>query len=138
MTLVEIIVTIAIMGIIASISMPNTRIREYRLQSQARILLNDIRKIKHRSMTEGGTHILYLEGDSYVVKSTTNYVKHEERVELGEDMKIVDNLERKISFNSNGCPIKAGTITIEDKVTMKFHDITIIPYTGRILLKQQE
>ena len=119
-----------------SICMPKNKIREYKLESQARILLNDIRVIKHRSRTEGGTHMIHLRDYDYVIKSTTKNINQVKKVDFGSDIRLVDKLMKEISFNSNGSPINPGTITIEDPVIKKSHKITIVPLTGRILLKE--
>lgn len=124
------------MGIVTSMCVPKNRIKEYKLQSQARILLNDLRTIKHSSMTEGGTHAIYLEENNYIITNKSKYSNKSRKVELGEGIKLVNNAGRNLSFNYNGSPINSCTITIIDQTIMKYHEITIVPHTGRILLKE--
>lgn len=124
------------MGIVTSMCVPKNRIREYRLDSQARILLNDLRTIKHMSMTEGGTHTIYLRENGYIITNKSKHSNKSRRVELGEGIKLTNNTGRNLSFNYNGSPINSCTITIIDQTIMKHHEITIVPHTGRILLKE--
>lgn len=131
MTLIELIIVIAILGILAAICIPKNRMRYYRLDSQVKILTSEIRKARHKVMTEGGHHLIVLDENSYMI---SNGITHSKIVELGEDIWIGDNLGRKVRFNPSGSPRRSGSITIQDMVTMKRYDITIVPYTGRILL----
>lgn len=134
MTLIELILVIAILGIITSICLPKNNIRDYKLHSQAKLLTNEIRVIRHKVMTEGGFHGIILQENYYMI---TNGITHSKIVELGEDIYLGDNLGKQVKFNPDGSPRNAGSIIIQDKKTMKYYDITIVPYTGRILLKKE-
>lgn len=132
-TLIELIIIIAIMGIITSTFIPRNRASDYRLYSQARLLTNEIRMTRYKVMTEGGFQGIVINENSYSIVNDSKVIR---KVELGEDFHITENLGSKIKFDLNGIPIKGGSITIKDKHTKKSHIITIVPYTGRVLLKE--
>ena len=131
MTLIELIIVIAIIGILAAISIPKNNMRHYRLDSKVKILTSDIRKVRYKVMTQGGRDNIVLRENSYIISngSTLNNV-----VEFGEDISIGDNLGKQVRFNPSGTPKNSGSITIEDVITLKRYEITIVPHTGRILL----
>ena len=132
-TLIELIIVIAIIGIIASICMPKNRVSDYKLHSQAKLLTSEIRMIRYKVMTEGSFESIVINENSYSIVNDSKVIN---KVELDENFYITENLGSKIKFNLNGTPLKGGSITIKDKNTQKSHVITIVPYTGRVLLKE--
>lgn len=132
MTLIEVIIVIAILGIVTYISIPRYKTRNYKLHSQAQLLTNDIRKTRYKAMTQGGSPYIVLQENYYVVreKNTANL-----RVELGQDIWLGENLGSELKFSPNGSPKKGGTITIKDLKTNRCYNITVVPYTGRVLLQ---
>ena len=132
MTLIEVIVVISILAIITSIITPKNNIRNYRLKSYARTMTNDIRMVRYLRMTEGEYYSILLQEHYYVILNGTKYIK---KVEFGKDIRIGDNLGRVIRFTYAGVPMGAGSIVIQDLKTRKYYDITIVPATGRILLR---
>ncbi len=134
-TLLEVIVVIAILGIITAICIPKNTIRKQRLNSQARLLTNEIRMIRYKTMTEGGSPSITLDESGYKILEGSSHVK---TVELGEDIIIGNNLTNRarMRFSPSGTPRHPGSIRLLDTVTMDYYDITIVPYTGRILLKE--
>lgn len=132
LTLVELVVSIALLSVLTLICIPKNRINDYRMHGQAMMLTNDIRMIRSLIMAEGEAYHITLGNTDYVVMNGFKLVK---RVEFGDDTWMGNNMKNKIMFSYQGRPINAGSISIQNKVTGKFHDITIVPYTGRVLLK---
>ena len=59
-------------------------------------------------------------------------------VKLEKSFKIVHNISGgDIYFRDIGAPLKSGTIRILDNETNKYCEITIVPATGRVLLKNR-
>ena len=134
MTLLEVIVVIAILGILTAICIPKNTIRKYNLHSQAKLLTNEIRMIRYKTMTEGGSPIISLNRNNYKILEGSSHIK---TVELGDNISLNNIVKmKKIRFSPSGSPRDAGSIRIEDKITTDYYDITIVPYTGRVLLKE--
>lgn len=131
-TLIELIIVVAILGIISSIFIPKSRYRDYRLHAKAVELTNDIRMVRYLMMTEGEYYHISLGEDYYWILNGKKFIK---RVDLGEDMWLGDDLGKTVKFTYKGRPTKAGSVVIKDTVTNKSYDITIVPFTGRILMR---
>lgn len=132
-TLIELIIIIAILGIITSICIPKNKTRDYKLNLEARVLTNEIRMVRYKVMTEGGLHSLILNETYYTVVGDGEIIK---KVELSKDVYIGENFDKQVKFDPSGTPKRGGSITIKDKLTKQSHVITIVPYTGRVLLKE--
>ncbi len=131
-TLIELIIVIAILGVLLSICVPKNKISDYRLNLQAVTLTNDIRMIRLLMMTEGELHHITLSSKHYTVMNGLNLIK---RVELGNNVKVGNNMKSIIKFSYKGSPVQAGSVFMQNTTTGKSYDITIMPYTGRVLLK---
>lgn len=131
-TLVELIVVIAILGILISVCIPKNKIRDYKLRLQAIELTNDIRMVRCLMMTEGNPYYISFDYTNYTVMNGPRSIK---KVKLGDDIRMGNNMKNKVMFNYQGRPINAGSIIMQSTITGKYHDITIVPYTGRVLLK---
>lgn len=136
MTLIELLLVISILAISLAIVTPKIDRRDYYLMTSSRALRDDIRNVRYMKMTEGKSYLISLEGTQYTVKEGTKVIK---RVILEKDFKITNNFPRgEISFTYNGAPTYGGgTITIFDNKKNKYCEITIVPATGRILLKNE-
>lgn len=83
-------------------------------------------------MTGGGAYRILLEEKSYrVLKGTTEIIK----IDLKDGYKLIYS-QNEIMFNYNGAPTYGGTtIKLLNQKTNKYCEITIVPGSGRILLK---
>lgn len=132
-TLIELIIIIAIMSILASICIPKNKIRDYQLHSQAKLLTNEIRMIRYKTMTEGGFDSIIINEENYLIVNGSEVTKN---VQLEDKFHLSENFGRQIKFDLKGMPRSGGSITIKDRQTKRSHVITIVPYTGRVLLKE--
>ncbi|SCG83299.1 hypothetical protein DW1_1729 [Proteiniborus sp. DW1] len=135
MTLIELILVISILALLVAIIMPKIERRDYYLMTISRTLRDDIRNIRYMKMTEGKSYLISLEGTQYTIKEGYKVIK---RVKLEKDFKMTSNFPKgEIYFTYNGSPNCGGTITIFDNKKNKYCEITIVPSTGRILLKDE-
>lgn len=139
-TLLELIITMAIIFVIISIALPKLKLSTYNLKPCGIKLVQEIRNIRHGSMTESSLYSIILNKDSYYIKNGTKIIRIEV---LEKNLQLSDNFNDKtseystIKFNHNGSPKYAGTIKIKDLESNKYMEITIVPVTGRVLLKDE-
>lgn len=136
MTLIELILVVSILAIIFSLIFPKIERRNYHLMTYSRMLRDDIRNARYMSMVEGKIHKIILEPYQYKIVENTRELKV---VKLEKDFRISHNFSKgDIMFNYNGTPIPGGgTIKIFDNKLNKYTEITVIPATGRVLLKRE-
>lgn len=138
MTLIELIFIIAIISLLFSLVLPKIEERDNYLLSISRVLRDDIRYIRYLRMTEGKNIKISLERDKYKIMEGVKVIK---KIELKKDFKIVHSSTFRsgnIFFGYNGVPAYGGgTITIFDNKTNRHCQITVVPSTGRILLKDE-
>ncbi|WIV11008.1 type II secretion system protein [Proteiniborus sp. MB09-C3] len=138
MTLIELLLVISILALSLSIVIPKIEKRDYHLMTSSRMLRDDIRNIRYMKMAEGKNLKISLESNQYKVIENLKVIK---RVQLEKDFKITYTETFRggdISFSYNGAPTYGGgTITIFDNKKNKYCEITIVPATGRILLKDE-
>jgi prepilin-type N-terminal cleavage/methylation domain-containing protein len=136
LTIVELIVVIAVLGLLFSFVIPKIDKNPYYLLSTSKVLRNDIRSIKYLTMTEGTYIRILFEKYSYKILEGP---KQKSLVKMNKGYKIIQNFkENTIVFNYNGTPLTGGgTILILDESTKKYCEITVVPATGRILMKNK-
>ncbi|NLN48428.1 MAG: hypothetical protein GX154_04940, partial [Clostridiales bacterium] len=91
--------------------------------------------IKYSIMTEGDLTLRIVLGNySYSLKQGTKVIK---TVQLNPGIRINNNFkDSTIGFSYNGPPAGAGgTVSVIDEISKKYCEITIVPATGRIVLK---
>lgn len=138
-TLIELLLVISILTLSISIIIPKFERRDYHLTTLSRMLRDDLRYIRFAKMVEGKNYFISLEEKQYTIRESTKIIK---RVKLEKDFKIMHNFSNStsvnISFSYKGAPtLGGGTITIFDDKRNRYCEITIVPDTGRILLKDQ-
>ncbi len=138
MTLIELLLVISIIALSLSIVIPKIERRDYHLMTSSRMLRDDIRNVRCMKMVEGKNLKISLEKNQYKVIENVRVLKI---VKLEKDFKITYTENFKggdIIFGYNGAPTYGGgTITIFDDRVNKYCEITIVPATGRILLKNE-
>jgi prepilin-type N-terminal cleavage/methylation domain-containing protein len=142
-TLVELLVVLAIMAVIAVIAIPKLPFDSFYLDSIAQDMVYNIRYVKNMDMAEPDKSCsIMLSNDLtnydhcfYSLRMTENIMpKVVKKVNLRKGYTISYNVSPDIMFNANGTPKHAQTITILHTSTGNKREITIVPYTGRILL----
>lgn len=133
-TMIELLIALALFGIIMTIVIPKLNFSHHYLRTQAKILCNEIRDVRMLRMTEGEDFKIILNRDYYQVNKGIRLVK---RVNLKPEYKLYYNFsEIKFSYNT-GAPTRGDTITIMDTKNKRYMEITIVPSSGRVLLKDE-
>ncbi|MGL5715568.1 MAG: hypothetical protein ACRCXT_20450 [Paraclostridium sp.] len=135
MTLIELIIGIGITIILISIVFPKNKMEKYNLESFARQLVSDIRYV--RNMNINGNSNYYIEQKSlenppkYVLKKNSDTIKS---VSLPKNSKLIcpSNI---IKFKSDGTLSTRGETIVISLESLRL-EITIIPFSGRVLLKE--
>lgn len=137
-TIIELILILAIMGIIFLIAIPKFDFSDSEMKRFGRELVMDLNYIKTKSKTskynfDNKIHFITSAGkkDSYYVSLKGEPNK---RVYLNEKFTIATNLvDKKIYFTKIGVPSpRAGTIRLINNSNNNYIEITITPATGRI------
>ena len=133
-TMIELIIVLALLGILATISIPRFDHSSYYLRTQAKTLCSEIRDVRVLRMTEGEDYKISLNHDYYQVSKGTKLIK---KVNLKPNYKLYYNFsEIKFSYHT-GAPTKGDTITLRNTKTKTYMEITIVPASGRVLLKDE-
>ncbi|MCT4509823.1 MAG: hypothetical protein N4A48_13905 [Tepidibacter sp.] len=136
--MIELLITISLIMIIASIPIYKINIRPYKIDSFVRQLCSDIRYVRIQNMNYDNHAKIYYEKSD---EGTTAYILKEcgeikKRVELPKYTEIIYGLQ-KITFGLSGGVRDTGeTIKIKDKINKKIKIITIVPMSGRVLIKE--
>ena len=128
-TMIELVVVIAIMGILSAIALPRMggMIKEYTLRSAARQMVSSLQKIKLRAIKENTETKIILQKDAvtglyyyqlFVDANDDNIIAAGEdfdRVDLGENLTIESNFANNVfGFTGRGMPSNGnGTITVK-------------------------
>ncbi|KNF07388.1 N-terminal methylation site-containing protein, prepilin-type [Gottschalkia purinilytica] len=136
LSLIELLITLSIFCIIVLLALPKFFTNDYELVQKTRLLGNDIRMARYLGMSKSaGMYEVYFGKDSYKFSYGIKIIKE---VNFGKNFEMLSSFTKsRVNFNRNGHPNGGGTVTIYDKRTGKFCDITIIPGTGRILIKDK-
>ncbi|MTI70173.1 MAG: hypothetical protein FH751_07980 [Firmicutes bacterium] len=133
-TIIELICIVAILGIIITLTIPNMKF-SYGIKLYAVQLCSDIRHVRVKKMTEGKDYKIYIDDNFYEIRKGIKTIK---RVDLPKDIKIISNYRKKyINFTYRGAPVVSGSINIFDEKQNRYFQITIVPASGRILLKDE-
>lgn len=134
-TLVELLLIISIITLLTLIVIPHIDITKYWLISNSRVLRDDIRNVRYLNMSEGKNLKILLGNNEYVI--VENGIE-EKRVVFKSDFKLVHNFKNgNIYFSHIGSPQQGGTIRIISNKKNQYCEITIVPATGRVLLKDE-
>lgn len=136
MTLVELLISMAIMLLIATLCFPKDNLEKHIITSTVKQLCADIRFVRRCNMLEdSSTYITYVEESGkkgYSIKQNGEQIKS---VFLPKNTVIKENMNNMIRFDRYGAPYpNGGTIKIENSKISK--EITIVPVSGRVLLKE--
>ncbi|WZL71456.1 prepilin-type N-terminal cleavage/methylation domain-containing protein [Clostridiaceae bacterium 35-E11] len=134
-TLLELMIIISLLIIVFIITIPRFTMDRFILKAQARELCSDIRMIRLLKMTEGKYYQIQLNKDHYKILIGIKKIK---RVNFHKNIETFCN-NKYISFSCQGAPTgseTADTIKIYHRKTNEFYEITIVPASGRVLLKE--
>ena len=136
--MIEVLITISLIMIVSLIPMYKINIREYKIDSFVKQLCSDIRYTRIKNMNYDDYTKIYYEKSpngtvSYVLKESKKVKK---KVALPQNMDISYGV-RVIEFGLRGVlRYKGDTIKIKDKTNNKIKIITIVPFSGRVLIKE--
>lgn len=134
-TIVELIVTIGFLSLLLSMVILKYDRQPHYLLADSKVLRDDLRKIKYLTMTEGDSNIkIVFDKYSYSIREGS---KIKEKIYLNPGFKLNNNFEdNTVSFAYSGSPSNGGgTVSVFDELSKKYCEITVVPGTGRILLK---
>jgi len=137
-TLIEIIITISILTIVLAITVPKVSMDFGYLDRMADEFAMDIRYIQMENMKKPGAgYKISINKDEscyYIYKNAVI----EKRVTF-KDGYTIDysnmNLDN-IGFDNEGAPINSGTFSIRDSRTNEIKEVSIVPTTGRTMIKE--
>jgi len=136
LTIVELVVVIGILSLVLSIVLPRLDTGTYRLLAASKTLRDDIRYVRYMKMTEGQNLRILFQRKKYHLLQGTKVVKE---VTLESDFSLYQNFkDGQIAFSFNGGPsTSGGTATLVNNKDKKYCEVTVVPGTGRIILKNQ-
>jgi len=139
-TMIEIILVIALIGILASISLPIYRktMAHHSLHSAARVISTDIRYTQQKSITERDSYRLLFNttsGTTYQILSTASNSKMKY---LPKGTKIIRTnfTDKTLTFYPSGAPSQGGRLVIENNFGDKLY-IIVTPATGRVRISDK-
>lgn len=137
-TLIEVAVTISILLILLTLAVPILDTDMFYMEKMANEFVMDIRYVQAQNMKNpmsGYRVSIDKENGRYYVLNNTvaeKTVKFKNRYALDYS----NTNMHSIGFNYEGVPINAGTFRIIDKRTNKLKEISIVPATGRTVIKE--
>ncbi len=135
-TVVELIIVLAILGILSILAVPKINSSNFYLKMQGKKLCSEIRQIQISRMTLGEEYRITLSPEKYVIQNGPKDLK---TIQLMPGYELLyDFNKNKIMFQYNGAPVYGGTtIRIRNKKNGKYIEITIVPASGRVLMKEE-
>lgn len=140
-TLIELIIVMAIIGILFSVSYPNFLkiLSQYQLRSAANQLVTDMRWVRQESIYGRAKRVkIYFDKDEnyYAILDTT--IRREERkLPKGVFFHDVPLSNPLLTFSLIGAPSEAGRIVLKNSYG-DFCYIYFMPSTGRIRIAYEE
>ena len=139
MTTLELIISISIIVIIASICFMKFEGDNYKIEAFAKTLCSDIRYVRRENMLNNpNVYIKFINENNKWSYTLRKNKKEDKRVWLPENINLkfpIGKDSSLISFYTNGTYKNGGgTITINKGNNYKY--ITIVPASGRVLYKE--
>ena len=141
-TFLEIIFVIFIISLLATVVMPSAIglqhvIYDIEREGAANMLAGDLRLLQQLSFNAGSSHYyalafhVYHEPPMYYITDRTNVTKKA----LFHDVLVVYAPEHDIVFSNHGVPNQGYTIILQHINTGKTKEVTVLPATGRVMVK---
>ncbi|WP_153011567.1 pilus assembly FimT family protein [Alkalithermobacter thermoalcaliphilus] len=129
---------IGILSIVLAIPLFKVQIRNYQIDSFIRQLAHDIRYVRVKNMNSDYSTYIYYKDYEDNVKSYVLREKGQDKKEVKLPKNtIISHSVKQIKFSLSGALTQQGeTIVITDKVTNKKRELTIVPFSGRVLIKE--
>jgi prepilin-type N-terminal cleavage/methylation domain-containing protein len=137
-TLIEVIITVSIMTIVSAIVVPLISMDFAYMDRMVDEFAMDIRYVQMENMKKPRAgyklSIDKYEGCYYILKKDVieKTVEFKERYSISYTNANMDS----IGFNNDGTPINPGTFSITDTRTGEIREVSIVPTTGRTLIKE--
>lgn len=137
MTIAELVITISLLFLLASLCIPKRVIDKSSINSFSRQFCSDIRFVRRENILNNmKTYIYYVKKDGL-----EGYILRKD----GEDAKTnllpkggkINHRLSTIKFKSDGSPVERGSTIYISKDNLK-RQITITPISGRVLLKEDK
>ncbi len=114
-TLVELMIVVALMGIMAAIAAPNYRdyMTQNRLNGAARLVMTDLMYARSQAATENVNFKMDFSGNSYsIIRDDTDQEVRRSRNIQDEYYDVTMTSNRDFVFRPNGTVTAAGTVTL--------------------------
>ncbi|HHZ02823.1 MAG TPA: prepilin-type N-terminal cleavage/methylation domain-containing protein [Tissierellia bacterium] len=137
-TLIELILTISILLIVLTIVVPVLNRDMFYMEKMANEFITDVRYVQMECMKNPyATYRISINKDEGCYHVLNNTVK-EKTVEFKSRYKIdYTNINmQSIGFTYEGIPLNAGTFRIIDTRTNEIIEVSIVPTTGRTVIKE--
>lgn len=135
-TLIETLVVFSLLILVFALAFPLMDADMFYMDKMANEFVMDVRYVQAKNMAD--SMISYkivigkIEGNYRIIRGTVA----EKKVEYKNRFKIDYSNDDPISFTYEGIPTNAGTFTIKDTKTHKIKEISIVPATGRTVIKE--
>jgi len=133
-TLIEMVATVAVVGIVLAVAIPEFDLNFGYIDRMASEFVMDVRYIQteHMKVAGSGYEIkIYKNANTYDIRQNLDV---EKVVHFKKRFSIMYNNGDTISFTNEGTPISAGSFTITDTKTMETKKVSIVPGTGRTII----
>lgn len=136
-TLIELVVTISILCIVLALTFLVIDHDIFYMEKMADEFITDVRYVQMQCKKTLGNHKIsinidnkcyYVYDNSVIIKTVT----FKERYQIDYTNENMDS----VGFTIEGIPINAGTFRILDTKTDKIIEISIVPTTGRTVIKE--
>lgn len=136
-TLIELVATISILCIVLALAALIIDTDIFYMEKMADEFIMDVRNVQMECIKTLGNHKISIDIDNrcYHVFDSSVIIKtviFKNRYQIDYSNKNMDS----VGFNIEGIPINAGTFTIKDTKTNKIIEISIVPTTGRTVIKE--
>lgn len=139
-TLIEVLLVIALISIITSIFIPNTRMfQNIKAKNEIKEFRKDLLFARNAAILENSYYYIYFEIDKnryFIKKATTESPIKTKDFDHGISLDNRSNIT-VLQFNPNGRPGNSGSIYLTD-LNNKAYKITVTPATGRIDCEYQD
>ena len=141
-TLTEILVALAIMGILASIAIPNwsTLLPNYALNGAARQVQSELHRLKSRAVSENANFRLVFSGATYTIEkySGGSYTATGESRTLPDGITLAGTSDTPLGFTSRGTSIDSSDKTVKLCNIKSAGKNIVLGDTGRIRIDNDQ
>lgn len=141
-TFIEIIVSLAIIAILASIAIPNwsTLLPNYALNSASRQVQSELHRLKSRAVAENANFRLVFSGTSYSIQkySGGSYTATGESKSLPDGITLANTSDTPLGFTSRGTSIDSSDKTVKLCNIKSSGKNVVLTDTGRIRIDNDQ